>query len=284
MNLTLIQVPYDSGHFGTRMGRGPLQLVEQGLADTLERAGHGVEVVPVRLDGFLTEVTSAPGLHRLVAEHVSAARSGGRLPVVLSGNCNTAVVGSLAGIGPAGVVWMDAHGDLNTPDTTLSGFFDGMAISVAMRKAWPTLTANLPGFTPLNAHNLIHVGARDFDPPELDVIESLGIARIQVEDLRRDGVAGALAGHLSNISRWVDQAYIHMDLDVLDPTELRANVFSVPGGLTVAEMAEVVRMTGRHLKIAAAGITAYDPDQDPEGRGARVAERLIEALAGTGPV
>ena len=78
----------------------------------------------------------------------------------------------------------------------------------------------------------------------------------------------------------VDQAYIHMDLDVLDPTELRANVYAVPGGLTVAQMADVVRFTGRHLKIAAAGITAYDPDQDPEGRGVRAAERLLEALAG----
>lgn len=280
MRLTLIQVPYDSGHCGVRMGRGPLHLIEQGLAETLERAGHEVEVVPVRLDGFLTEVTSAPALHRQVAERVSAARSAGRLPVVLSGNCNTAAVGSLAGIGPAAVVWMDAHGDLNTPDTTPSGFFDGMAITVAMGKSWPTLTARLPGFQPLEARNLVHVGARDFDPPELELIESAGIARVQVEDLRRDGVEGALGGALSDIAGRMDQVYVHMDLDVLNPSELRANVFAVPGGMTVEEMAEVVRTTGRHLKIAAAGITAYDPEHDPEGRGVRAAGRLLEALAG----
>jgi arginase len=274
MRLTLIQVPYDSGHFGARMGRGPLHLIEQGLAGTLERAGHEVEVVPVRLEGFLTEVTSAPLLHRQVAEKVSRAREDGRLPVVLSGNCNAAALGSLAAIGPAGVVWMDAHGDLNTPDTSPSGFFDGMAISVAMGTAWPTLTAKLPGFHPLDPRNLVHVGARDFDPPELEVIEREHIARIPVEGL--DGLDAALA----DLATRVDQAYVHMDLDVLDPTELRANVYAVPGGLTVAGMADVVRATGRHLKIAAAGITAYDPDQDPEGRGVRAAERLIEALAG----
>ena len=277
MRLTLIQVPYDSGHFGARMGRGPLHLIEQGLAGAMERAGHEVEVVPVRLEGFLTEVTSAPLLHRQVAEKVSRAREEGRLPVVLSGNCNAASVGSLAGIsggGPAGVIWMDAHGDLNTPETSPSGFFDGMALSVAMGKAWPTLTAKLPGFHPLDPRNVVHVGARDFDPPELEVIERAGIARIGVEDL--DGIDAALA----DLATRVDQAYVHMDLDVLDPSELRANVYAVPGGMTVAQMADVVRATGRHLKIAAAGITAYDPDQDPEGRGVRAALSLIEALAG----
>lgn len=272
MRLTLIQVPYDSGHFGARMGRGPLHLIEQGLAGTLERAGHEVEVVPVRLEGFLTEVTSAPLLHRQVAEKASRAREEGRLPVVLSGNCNAAAIGSLAAIGPAGVVWMDAHGDLNTPETSPSGFFDGMAISVAMGKAWPTLTAKLPGFHPLDPKNLIHVGARDFDPPELEVIEREGIARLGVEDLA--GLDAALA----DLATRVDQAYVHMDLDVLDPSELRANVYATPGGLTVAQMEEVVRATGRHLKIAAAGVTAYDPDHDPEGAGVRAAGRLLEAL------
>lgn len=273
MKVTLIQVPYDSGHYGLRMGRGPLHLIEQGLA------GEDMEVESVRLDGFLTEVTSAPLLHREVAEKVSRARQAGRLPVVLSGNCNTAAVGSLAGIsseGPAGVVWMDAHGDLNTPDTTPSGFLDGMSICMAMGRCWPTLTAKLPGFHPLDPKNVVHVGARDFDPPELELIEKEGIARIPVEDLDRlDAALADLAGR-------VDQVYIHMDLDVLDPTDLKANHFSVPGGLTVAQLAEVVRATGRHVKIAAAGITAYDPAHDPEGKGVRVVKTLVEALVSAG--
>lgn len=269
MKLTLIQVPYDSGHYGVRMGRGPLHLLEQGLA------GADAEVAPVRLDGFLTEVTSAPLLWREVAERVSRAREAGRLPVVLSGNCNAAAVGSLAGIGPAGVIWMDAHGDLNTPDTSPSGFFDGMAISVAMRKAWPTLTAKLPGFQPLDPRNVVHVGARDFDAPELELIERERIARVPAEGL--DGLDSALA----ELATRVDQAYVHVDLDVLDPSELRANGYAVPGGMTVAQVEEVVRAAGRHLKIAAAGLTAYDPDQDPEGRGVRAAARLLDALAHT---
>src|SRR5688572_11528008 len=223
MKLTLIQVPYDSGHYGVRMGRGPIHLLEQGLVAALEKEGHEVDVAQVRLDGFLTEVTSAPALYSSVGAEVAAARWEGKLPVVLSGNCNAAAVGSLAAIGLAGVVWMDAHGDLNTPETSPSGFFDGMAISVAMGTAWPTLTAKLPGFHPLDPRNVVHVGARDFDPPELEVIESAGIARLGVKDL--DGLDAALA----DLATRVDQAYVHMDLDVLDPTELRANVYAMPG-------------------------------------------------------
>lgn len=279
MKLTILQVPYDSGHYGVRMGRGPLHLVESGLLDGLEKAGHGVELLPIRLDGFLTEVTSAPRLHRLISEGVAAARAAGRLPVVLSGNCNTAAVGTLSGIGPSGVVWFDAHGDLNTPETSPTGFFDGMAISVAMGRAWRPLTSALPGFQPLDDRNLVHVGARDFDPAELDFLESSPMTRVQVEDVRRDGVDGALDSALREIAGRVDQVYIHMDLDVLDPSELTANVFAAPDGLKVAEMEEVVRTTARHLRIAGAGITAYDPDQDPEGRGVGFAQRLLRALA-----
>lgn len=280
MKLTILQAPYDSGHYGVRMGRGPLHLVESGLLDRLEKAGHDVELVPIRLDGFLTELTSAPRLHGLISERAAAARAAGRLPVVLSGNCNTAAVGTLAGIGPAGAVWFDAHGDLNTPETSPWGFFDGMAISVALGRCWRPLTAQVPGFQLLDDRNLVHVGARDFDAGELDFMASSPMTLVQVQDVRRDGTAGALDGPLREIAGRVDQVYVHMDLDVLDPSELTANVFARPGGLTAAEMEEVVRATGRHLKIAGAGITAYDPDQDPDGRGIRIVERLLQALAG----
>ncbi len=99
MQTSIVQVPYDSGHYGKRMGRGPLHLVESGIFEQLEAKGHDVLIIPIRLDeGFTTEVGSAAELHKLVAQSVRSARSEGRLPVILSGNCNTAI-GTLAGIG-----------------------------------------------------------------------------------------------------------------------------------------------------------------------------------------
>lgn len=280
MRLTLIQVPYDSGHYGARMGGGPLHLVERGLLDMLEQAGHPAELVPVRLDGFLTEVTSAPRLHRAIAESVAAARAEGRLPIVLSGNCNTAAVGALSGVGTAAVVWMDAHGDLNTPETSPSGFFDGMALALATGRSWRTLSAKVPGFQPLDDRNLIHLGARDWDLGELNLVATSELTRLDMEAVRRQGVRSALGGALDGIARRVDQVYLHYDLDVIDPSELTANEFSCPGGLTVEEAQEVARTAGSHLRIAAAGITAYDPSRDPEERGVRVVAAILQAVAG----
>ncbi len=280
MKLTLIQVPYDSGHYGVRLGRGPLHLVERGLLDRLERAGHPAELSPVRLEGFLTEITSAPRLYRAVAERAAAARAEGRLPIVLSGNCNAAAVGSLAGVGPSAVVWMDAHGDLNTPETSPSGFFDGMAISVAAGRAWRTLTNQLPGFVPLDERNLIHLGAREWDLGELNVLAGSPLTRLEVESVRAEGgIGNALGAALKPIAARAQQAYLHFDLDVLEPTELRANEYAVPGGLTVAELVEVARTTGRHLGIAAAGLTAYDPALDPDDKGVEIAAAVIQAVA-----
>jgi arginase len=279
MNLTLIQVPYDSGHYGVRMGRGPLQLVEHGLADALTQAGHTAEVAPVRLDGFLTEVTSAPALHRAIAERAAAARAAGRLPVILSGNCNTAAVGALAATGPAAVVWMDAHGDLNTPETSPSGFFDGMALALATGRSWRNLSARVPGFQLLDERNLVHVGARDWDLGELNLLAGSALTRLDMETIRRQGIRAALGGALEGIASRVDQVYLHFDLDVLDPSELTANEYAVPGGLTVEEALEIARTAGSLLRIAAVGITAYDPERDPEGRGVRIVAAILQAVA-----
>jgi arginase len=282
MKLTLIQVPYDSGHHGVRLGRGPLHLVERGLLGALEQAGHPAELAAVHLDGFLTEVTSAPALHRAVGERVASARAEGRLPVVLAGNCNTAAVGALSAIGPAAVVWMDAHGDLNTPETSPSGFFDGMALALATGRSWRNLSAKVPGFQPLDERNLVHLGARDWDLGELNLLAGSALTRLDMETIRRQGVRTALGGALDGIARRGDrvgQVYLHYDLDVLDPTELKANEYSVPGGLTVEEALEVARTAGSHLRIAAVGITAYDPQMDPEDRGVRIVAAILQAVA-----
>jgi arginase len=281
MKLTLIQAPYDSGHYGARMGRGPLHLIERGLLDALEEAGHPAELAPVRLEGFLTEVTSAPALHRAIGERVAAARAAGRLPIVLSGNCNTAAVGALSGIGPSAVVWMDAHGDLNTPETSPSGFFDGMALTLAMGRSWRNLSAKVPGFQPLDERNLVHLGARDWDPDELSLAAASALTRLDMETVREQGIPTALGGALEDIARRVDQVYLHYDLDVLDPSELTANEYSVAGGLTVEEALEVARTAGSRLRIAAAGITAYDPERDLEDRGIRVVAAILQAVAGS---
>ena len=113
VRLTLLEVPYDCGRYGERMGSGPLALAAA-LPEELSAAGHDVQVRPVRLPGtperFFAEVAAVIALQHEVRREVAAAREAARLPVVLSGNCGYAALGAVAALPPpVGVLWLDAH-------------------------------------------------------------------------------------------------------------------------------------------------------------------------------
>lgn len=278
MRLALFQVPYDAGHFGLRMGRGPLHLIERGLARGLEADGHDLDLVPVRLeDGFWTEAGSAVEIHRRLARGAAAARAEGRLPVVLAGNCN-ASLGAVAACPPGsvGILWLDAHGDFNSPETSTSGFIDGMALSMITGGVWQTLAATVPGFHPVAERDVVLVGARDLDPGEEERLRHSHIARVAAEDVP-DGLEIAL----DHLARRVRLLHVHIDLDVLDLAVGRANSFAVPGGLSLMQMELLMAAAAARFEIASVSLTAYDPDQDPDDRILRVARTLLTALLET---
>jgi arginase len=114
-----------------------------------EPAGHQTRVEYIEAGSDApAEIRTAFELNRVVAERVRDAREAHALPVVLAGNCMTAV-GTLAGLGgtPA-VLWFDAHGDFNTPETTASGFLDGMALAMLTGRCWANLTRTVHCFQP----------------------------------------------------------------------------------------------------------------------------------------
>ena len=124
MDIQLLLVPYDSGQRGWRCGAGPEHLVRAGLPAHLQRQGHIVTAIHVIEDDPTyppAEIRTAFELARRLATTVRSARTAGHFPLVLSGNCNTAV-GTLSGLTPArrATFWFDAHGDCNTPETTRS--------------------------------------------------------------------------------------------------------------------------------------------------------------------
>src|SRR5581483_641396 len=138
MRIALITVPYDSGYRGRRMGAGPLRLLDAGAVRRLEAEGHSVRHIPIELaNEFWTEVAAATRIQQRVADAVRDAIGRGERPLVLSGNCNSSS-GTVAGIGAenVGVIWLDAHPDLETPKTTTSGFYDGQALAVLTGRCW----------------------------------------------------------------------------------------------------------------------------------------------------
>lgn len=278
MQLTLIEVPYDCGRFDERMGRGPRELSAT-LPPALAAAGIDVEVLPVRLpDGFFHEVAAVVALQHEVRAAVAAAREAGRLPVVLSGNCGYAALGAMAALPPrTAVVWLDAHADFNTPETSPSGFFDGTALATLAGRAWPAVARRLDGLVAVEEERVLLLGARHLDEDERRMLLASAVTWLTTEAIRRE--PAQLDGALDALAARAERLYVHLDLDVLDPSELRANLYACAGGLRVDEVAAAIAAAAERLELAAISITAYDPTADAERRGSSVAARLLAAVA-----
>jgi arginase len=284
VKLQIIQVPYDSGHRSIRMGGGPERFVDHGIADALRDDGHDVSVHCVEAPShFRAEIRTAFELHRALAERVRFAYDNEAFPFVLSGNCNGSL-GTIAGIGSndqLGIIWFDAHGDFNTPETTESGFLDGMALATAAGLCWKKMAASIPNFRAVPADNILHVGGRDFYAEEKTLFEKSGGTIIGAETIRRSGISEALNVPLRTLRTRRLRIYLHFDLDVLDPTRAPANEFAAPGGLTVSQVEEAIKVIGERFNICACGVASYDPRYDREDEVLTAGMTIIKSVAAT---
>ena len=274
METQVIIVPYDSGHRDVRMGAGPMRLLDSAIKPLLQNRPTPFDVVTVETaTRWDAEIATIFELNRNIATHVRAATVAGKFPLVLSGNCNPSL-GTLSGLGggPLGVIWFDAHGDFNTPDTSPSGFFDGMGLAVAAGLCWKDLAASIPGFRPTASENILHVGARELDAAERRNMETAGVEMLTAAAFAPADFAAAL----QRLRARTPDVYLHLDVDVLDRAELHANEFSPPGGFRVATVAEALRLVAEMFTIRAMGIASYDPAVDPEGRAASAVTTLLE--------
>jgi arginase len=283
MDVQIVLVPYDTARRGWRSGAGPEHLLRAGLAEHLGGKGHSVaEVEVIEADPTHPPAEIATGfeLMRKVAVAVRAARDAGRFPIVLSGNCN-ASVGVLSGLTPSrrAIFWFDAHGDLNTPDTTTSGFLDGTGLATALGLCWHSLTSGIPGFEPVDSEAAFLLGARDLDPPEaalLDrgVIKAVPSARLSAE----------LPELLSSARLEGALGHVHLDLDALDPARVgRANTLPVPDGLSVEQLTGAIATIRARITLGAAVLASYAPEFDSGGGVCRAAFAAIDSLLSESP-
>jgi arginase len=277
VNVELILVPYDSGQRRARMGAGPEHLAQGDLPAELTRAGHPVVATTVieLPAGFRGEIGSAFSLMAELAGAVRSARAMRRFPLVLAGNCNSAL-GTVAGLGGGegtAVVWFDAHGDFNTPESTVTGYLDGMALATLTGRCWNQMTRRLPHFRPVAESATCLVGARDLDVLEAEMLAGSAVRLIIPADVR-----SALPSALATIRPQTTRAYVHVDLDVLDPSEGSANEFSVGGGLALDELIQAIGAVGAAMPIQAAALTAYDPAVDRPGRVKMAVSHIARAL------
>jgi arginase len=275
MKIELITVPWDSGYRGLRMGAGPLRFLDAGIEQHLRDRGQEVKHSPIeRAAGLWSEAASAFDLNRSIRQAVARARAEGRFPLVLSGNCNSAI-GVLAALPrdeATAIGWFDAHGDLNTPETTGSGFFDGMALSIALGDAWRTLAESIEGYRPLDPTRVLLIGARDLDPAEDGRIAALGLTHLLPADIAR------LPSAIKAVSDRCSRLLLHVDLDVLDRSEAPANHYASSGGLTATQLLECVRDLHEAIPLEAAVIASWDPSFDEQSRMLGIGFDLVNTI------
>lgn len=273
MDIQILAVPYDSGHRGLRMGAGPEAMLRAGLVQALRDQGHDVHVRIAELPAseWQAEIQSSFALMRMLSAAVREARDAGRFPIVLAGNCSTAV-GTLAGLGAdsTGVAWFDAHADFNTPETTTSGFLDGTAVAIITGRCWTRLAATVPDFSPVPDNRVCLIGARDIDPLEKALLIDSSVAVVAPRQLREN-----LTRSLQVLGEHVDRIYVHLDLDVIDPEVAAANSFAVGGGLTPDDARFALSAIARKFEIAAITLSAFDPEAATDGSAAQAAIDLI---------
>lgn len=303
MKIQFLLVPYDSGRREWRMGRGPSYLLRHGVGSSIRALGHEVDAEYVEPGGVQapnppasTEIATSFSLYREVAERARIARENGAMPIILGGNCGVSL-GAMASLVPrrrilsvgddeasypelddVGVLWLDAHGDFNTPETTRSGFLDGMSLAMLTGRCWYTLGRGIPGFRPVAERHILLGGVRELDPAEDDLLR-------ESELLVARGVAGQptrlaeqVGDGLEELRRRVRRLHVHLDADVLDESEGRANAFAAPFGLTSGELGEIARRAASLFEIVSVSVTAYDPAIDAAGALPPIIVGALEAL------
>lgn len=281
MNVQVIQVPYDSGNRSLRMGQGPEHFIQNGLVQALQAGGHDVSVELIESQSeFRAEVQTQFELYRLLAVRVAEAKRNGRFPLILSGNCG-ATLGAVAGAGTKrlGVVWFDAHGEFNTPETTTSGFLDGMGLAVATGLCWQKLAGSMPGYQPIPGKQILLIGGRDFDDGEKERLEQAGVCVIESAAIAQSSIPNALQPTLTEFQMNVDEIHLHLDLDVLNPKEVVANQYATgEEGLSVAQVGEAIQYFKDHLTLTSATVASFDPNYDLGGKTLQAGMKLIEQM------
>jgi arginase len=274
MQLQVISVPYRYDEPNEGLGLGPSALLEAGLEAKLEEAGHQVAgMSTAQLDSVdREEGRTAINIGKLgasTAEHVAAARRAGRGALVIAGD-DTAAVGVIAGLQVAegagaaiGIVWLDAHGDFNTPETSYSGILAGMPLAIIAGLAGPHWRHAAGQAAPVPTDRILLAGVRELDEQEESLLRSTSVHLVTAKELSEHD---RFEDEIDRLATKCSLLVLHVDLDVLDPHLIPSSISPSAGGLEVAGAAAVMKQTLATNKVAVVNIASLNPGAAQRGQ------------------
>jgi arginase len=289
-NIRIIGVPVDLGQAQRGVDPGPGALRYAGISARLAALGYQVQdvgnlPVPVRdeLNGEL-EQHYLPSILKVCDAVYQAGRAAveeGYLPVFMGGDHSLAV-GSIGGVShyePVGLIWIDAHGDFNTPETTPSGNIHGMCLAALLGEGfWELAQVGRRG-PKLQASDVVMIGIRELDPQEKERLRQSGIAVFTMRDIDERGMARVAREALNKLSH-LKRLHVSLDLDGLDPMEVPGVGTTSPGGLTYREAQLLMEIIGDTRQLCSMDIVEINPILDNKNRTAEIAVELAASLFG----
>ncbi|MDA4125752.1 MAG: arginase family protein [Thaumarchaeota archaeon] len=267
------------------MGEAPAALRKAGLGQVLDGATDmgNIELPSLKKDVTEEEVKNLTNFKDATSRIYNAAKSVQAEQVILLGGECSITVGALAGFsevfsGKPGMLWMDAHGDFNTPETSPSGYIGGMCLAIACGRS-PGLGPEMGdrGYS-LGEERLVHVGSRALDPPEVAAFNASPAKLYTAQQVKKTGaadVAEEAARHLDNRSDWI---VCHLDVDIIDPELIPSVNYPTPGGLTLEETTNIVRTLLKTGKMRVLELAAYNSAKDRRGSSARKIVDLMKTV------
>ncbi len=270
----------------TRCAAGPQHLKQLDFASRLQTRGidarWGKILRARRVRTGITSLSSIAEFSRRLSQEVSETISRKEFPLVVGGD-HSCAIGSWNGVrnaiaAPIGLIWIDAHMDAHTPETSESGALHGMPLAHLLGHGHPDL-ANLNGVSPVfRADRVCLIGVRSFEEKESALLSALGVRVYAMEEVRARGLSEIFAEAIATVSRGTAGFGITLDVDALDPVDAPGTGSPVAAGLRRAELIDALRHANRHPRLLGLEIAEYNPVLDHENTTARLIESIVEAL------
>jgi arginase len=257
-------------------GAGVKTRVPDGAKALRERLGGDALEIPVLMNSNLEKDRGIKARSDLLAAFRTAQTvfADPQNTALLGGDCSSDLVLAAANARFAphlAVIWLDAHADLNTPESSPSGHLHGMVLRALLGEGDPDVLAFVP--RPLTPRQVFLSGARDFDPPEADYVQSKAVRVLSVGDLQADPSSLADAVRDAGFTR----VHVHLDLDILNLDHFSSASFADRGGIAPLELEAVIDAIRAQLEIVSFAVTEFAPSSD-QARDLETVARLVHAL------
>jgi arginase len=291
--ISIIGVPMDLGADRRGVDMGPSAIRYAGVKKRLEELGYQINdigdlKVPTPESNpiihhnlkYLKEITE---VNTELAQTVEQEMGQGRFPLVLGGDHSIAI-GTIAGLAKhkrnMGVIWFDAHGDLNTGETSPSGNIHGMSLAVSLGFGHQDLINIGNVGAKIKPQNSVIIGGRDLDPGERELIKSIGLKVFTMHEIDRLGMPRVMEEALKIVTTGTDGVHLSLDLDGLDPHDCPGVGTPVIGGISYREGHLAMEMLAEADVLTSAEFVEVNPILDTHNKTAKVAVALMSSAFG----